>query len=244
MTGHALFNEVFITEARVGDDARIGELHGGWAVANATLGFERASLGTGGGHASVSAATPGSVAGHLDRRAGDFVGSSVEAGSALSLSGSIPALVRIASEHDLLADPTLRQDIMRLHTFGEIGRYNGLRAKAAQLTGRSEIAGLGNIAKLSMSAMARLGRDVALRILGAEGTLHAYDPESAAVLDAATGRPFNREITEMALVSPGPSIYGGTDQVQRNIIGERVLGLPKEPGNEKTTPFRDLPSNG
>ena len=47
-------------------------------------------------------------------------------------------------------------------------------------------------------------------------------------------------VQEMTLFSPGPSIYGGTDQVQRNIIGERVLGLPKEPGPGKDTPFRDL----
>ena len=48
----------------------------------------------------------------------------------------------------------------------------------------------------------------------------------------------------MALFAQGPPIYGGTDQVQRNIIGERVLGLPKEPGFDKGTPFKDLPKNG
>ena len=48
----------------------------------------------------------------------------------------------------------------------------------------------------------------------------------------------------MALFSPGPSIYGGSDEVQKNIIGERVLGLPKEPGNDRTIPFRDLAKNG
>jgi hypothetical protein len=51
-------------------------------------------------------------------------------------------------------------------------------------------------------------------------------------------------VTELALFSPGPSIYGGTDEVQHNIIGERILGLPKEPNNDRVTPFRELPKNG
>ena len=69
MTGRAMFNEVFLTEARVGDDAIIGERNGGWTVANTTLACERAGLGSGAGHAAASAAIAGTVAGHLTLRA-------------------------------------------------------------------------------------------------------------------------------------------------------------------------------
>jgi alkylation response protein AidB-like acyl-CoA dehydrogenase len=94
-----------------------------------------------------------------------------------------------------------------------------------------------------MSEMMRLQRDLGLRIIGPAGMLHAYEPDDKAALDAATGQPMNGFVTEMSLFAPAPPIYGGTDQVQRNIIGERVLGLPKEPGHDRNTPFNELPKN-
>jgi alkylation response protein AidB-like acyl-CoA dehydrogenase len=152
-------------------------------------------------------------------------------------------LIELAKGNGKLSDATVRQDLMELHTLNEIARYTNLRQKAMKTSGQ-DIPGIGNIAKLSMSRILKLSRDLGLRILGPLGTLHAYDPKDRQALDDATGNPFTAVVTEMALFSPGPSIYGGTDEIQHNIIGERVLGLPKEPNNDKTTPFRDLPKNG
>ncbi len=65
MTGHALFNEVFITDARVADSALIGGVNNGWAAANTTLMNERAGLGSGGGNAAGGGlAQPGHGHGH------------------------------------------------------------------------------------------------------------------------------------------------------------------------------------
>src|SRR5580693_4272144 len=81
MTGHALFNEVFLTEARVADASLIGGLNNGWAAANTTLANERAGLGAGGGNAAGGGlAQPGTVMGMLDKRVGDLVGPKPSAG--------------------------------------------------------------------------------------------------------------------------------------------------------------------
>jgi alkylation response protein AidB-like acyl-CoA dehydrogenase len=79
-----------------------------------------------------------------------------------------------------------------------------------------------------MSQVARLVRDLGPELLG---------PEAMTVGPETTGGGL---VQEMTLFAPAPSIYGGTDEIQKNIIGERVLGLPKEPGPDKSTPFRDL----
>jgi alkylation response protein AidB-like acyl-CoA dehydrogenase len=151
-------------------------------------------------------------------------------------------LIDLAKGNGTITDPSLRQGLMQLYTLGEIGRISGLRLKAVKEAG-GDIPGMGNISKLSMSEMMRLTRDLGLRIVGPAGMLHAYDGESRKQLDEATGNPFLAMVTEMALFAQAPSIYGGTDQVQRNIIGERVLGLPKEPNEDRTRPFSELPKN-
>ncbi|MFZ1438935.1 MAG: acyl-CoA dehydrogenase family protein [Candidatus Microthrix subdominans] len=227
MTGRALFNEVFISDARVADEALIGGEGRGWAVANTTLMFERAGLGAG-GTGAVSSAVPGTVHGHLEKRVGDFVrGDTSGSGSAMAGGGPSAILKMAATTGAALHDPVLRDDLMRLHTLVELAKMTNRRAKAAKAIG-IEIPGLPNLSKLMMSDMMRATIDLGPRILGPAGQL------------AGDSAPYDGAITEMVLFAPGPAIYGGTDQIQRNIIGERVLGLPSEPRNDKTLPFNEL----
>jgi alkylation response protein AidB-like acyl-CoA dehydrogenase len=226
MTGRALFNEVFLSDARVADDALIGGRNKGWAVANTTLAYERSGLGAGGGPGAAGSALPGTKSGHLDRRAGDFA-STRRAGGGGMFGRSSTFLIDVAKDNGSIGDATIRQDLMRLHTMNEIARFTNLRLKAAKEAGRTPGAAA-NTAKLAMSRITRLSRDLGLRILGAAGTLSGKDA------------PHGGMLQEMALFAPAVSIYGGSDEIQRNIIGERVLGLPSEPRIDKDLPFRDL----
>jgi alkylation response protein AidB-like acyl-CoA dehydrogenase len=242
LTGRAMFNEVFLTDVRVPDDAAIGGINNGWAVANTTLMFERSGLGAGGGGGGVSA-LPGTVGGDLERRAGDFVRTRDPSDAGNTTSTSVQSLSALARANGAIDAANVRQDLARLYSMNEIARYTNLRQRALAQSGR-EIPGLGNIAKLSMSRILRLSRDLSGQILGPYATLHAYDAESAEALTAATQGAANPGITESILFSQAPQIYGGTDEIQHNILGERVLGLSKEPSADKGKPFRELPKNG
>ncbi|MGI8794218.1 MAG: acyl-CoA dehydrogenase family protein [Acidimicrobiales bacterium] len=249
MTGHAMFNEVFLTDARVPESAVIGDLGGGWAAANTTLMNERAGLGSGGGGGGGFGAGPGTISGNLSRRSGDFVTAREERTKARSggetkkkRPSSAQMLANVAKGNGKIDDPVVRQGLARLHTLGEIGRYNGERVKAMRSIGQ-DVPGMANISKLSMSDIVRLQRDLGLSILGAEGTLHAYNDGQKKKNDDAKVNPFLGMITGGALYAQAPPIYGGTDQIQKNIIGERVLGLPREPSHDKDTPFSELPKN-
>lgn len=225
MTGRALFNEVFIDGARVRESDVIGGVNNGWAVANTTLAAERAGLGTGGTGAAGNA-FPGPLAGHLDQPVGKFVGQVRTGGTGAGGGALGTSLINVARETGRHADPVVRQGLARLYSLQQIGGYSTLRAKA----GRA-IPGAPNIAKLMMSELLRLHREVGSLVVGADTML--MGPETR------TGGVFQEQV----LFSPGPSIYGGTDQIQRNILGERVLGLPREPDPSKGVPFKDVPKN-
>jgi alkylation response protein AidB-like acyl-CoA dehydrogenase len=227
MTGRALFSEVFFDDARVRDDAIIGGLNNGWLVANTTLANERAGLGTGGGGAG-GGAFPGKKAGMLDVRAGDLAERTARSGVQPANFGRAFELLRtLADKIGCTDDPIVRQRLVELYTLNELGRMTALRIKASVAAGRGP-GPEANTAKLMMSRICRLVRDLGPAILG---------PEAMLMGEATTG---GGVLQELVLFSPAPSIYGGSDEIQKNIIGERVLGLPKEPGPDKNTPFREL----
>jgi alkylation response protein AidB-like acyl-CoA dehydrogenase len=239
MTGRALFNEVFLTDVRVPAANLIGGEGNGWKVANTTLFNER----SGGG--AVGAAQPGleagPVAGNLDRLSGDCTEARLE-------DRTFPPPIR-ASELAAIAqargrgdDPVLRQDLVRLHTRERVIDLTMQRARALAERGE-QIAGLPQMAKMASSHLIRLSRQLTFEVLGPTGTLFGYSPDAVASLEELTGVEELGRLIETALFAAAPPIYGGSDQIQRNILGERVLGLAREPGDDKRIPFKDLPKN-
>ena len=231
MTGAARFSEVFFDDARIPVGNEIGGINAGWRVAQTTLANERSGLA--GGNEAVGGAPGGSKRGVLHRRAGDLSrGRRPSAGtSGVFATRGSGLFIKVAQERGVNSDPIKRQGLARLYVLEQIRKYTAMRAKAAVQSGRSPGPEV-STQKLNMSRIVRTTRDVGMSILGAQGLLQGET--------SVTGG----SVQEMFLMSPAPSIYGGTDQIQKNIIGERVLGLPKEPFRDKEVPFEDLLHTG
>lgn len=218
MNGAHGFNEVFFSGARVSDDCRIGEPGGGWSVAVTVLMYERFM-------SAVASVTPGRKAGQLDELAGAAAEHAARARS-LGRTGVSELVIDAATELGRTSDPVYRQ---RLAALWALETTNGYLARGGQSARDGKRPGAhGSLSKLARSQLTRAGRDAGMSVLGAQGLLDSPD---------TTG---GGEIQYRALSSPGASIAGGTDEIQRGIVGERVLGLPKEPRTDRDVPFKDV----
>jgi alkylation response protein AidB-like acyl-CoA dehydrogenase len=211
ISGESEFNEVFFTDARTARENVIGEVNGGWAVAMTLLGYERGE---------AAATTPVAFRGELDR------------------------LVELARTRGVdgrgTADPVIRQRLMRCHSKVEIMRYLGMRTLTEFLAGGSPGPDA-SIFKLYWSEYHKEVTELAVDILGADG-LHLVGklPSSSFSTDSPGAPNDSGSWLGTFLNARAGTIYAGTSQVQRNIIGEMVLGLPKEPRAD-AGPWKDVP---
>ena len=142
--------------------------------------------------------------------------------------GSAGDMVGLAREAGCLGDPLIRQDIARVTALRTLNSLNNGRAKAELKQGSSSA--IMSLGKLAMSRILHEEARLRTAILGATSLLEG--PEFPRAEDA----------NFLTLNAYFTSIGGGTDQIQRNIIGERVLGLPKEPEVDRDVPFRQVRS--
>lgn len=210
ITGESHFNEVFIDQARVPAENLLGDLGAGWKVLQTALAYERSVMG--------------------DQARGPRKPDGEEDFGNTSSGGAEVDLAELARKLGVGSDPTIRQELARVHTLRQVNKWNAARAKAQLQQGTSSpILSLG---KLAMSRILHDGAHLHRLIVGAEAMLDGPNHPDAA---AANFLSLNAYFT---------SIGGGTDQIQRNIIGERVLGLPKEPEVDRGIPFREVPASG
>lgn len=227
MTGDAAFNEVFMTNARVHERDRLGDIGAGWHVAMTTLSHERNPENPG-----LSETAPfGEV--KLSVPVGEHAGAEARNvdGFSISLSGGGGALFdRVINETDAWSNPLMRQRLAELASMRRIGRWSNERT-AARMKAGAQPGPEVSTQKINGAEMSRRMRDLGLEAMGAEGMLWSDDTPTDGI--------FHR----FAMFTPANSIAGGTDEVMRNVLGERVLGLPREPGesDQREKPWKDLP---
>ena len=135
----------------------------------------------------------------------------------ISVADHVDTIVATAQKAGLTHDPVLRQDLARAHTRAAILRYLGDRVEVARRSGKRP-GSEASVIKLAMSTfMGELG-DLAMRVEGNDGML-------AGESDRDNGYG---PLQDLFLGQWASRIGGGTEQIQRNLIGEQVLGLPRD----------------
>jgi alkylation response protein AidB-like acyl-CoA dehydrogenase len=206
ITGEAEFNEVYLTDVRIADGDRIGDVGDGWRVSMTTLMNERTTIGGATGSGGGRRAT------------------------------AIQEAVDLWSKR-AERDPVHRDRLAQLWIENEVLRYTNLRAGEAARKGNPGPEG--SIAKLALANLNKATYDFCIDLLGPAGLVDydfTFKRPAEAGLDAPLG-----SARKMFLRARANSIEGGTSEIMRNILGERILGLPGEPRADRELPWSQVP---
>jgi alkylation response protein AidB-like acyl-CoA dehydrogenase len=148
---------------------------------------------------------------------------SVDAGD--DLGAPVRELIDLARAAGRAGDPVIRQELMKVLSWRVTNTWTGQRAMSEIRRGSSSLASVG---KLAMSRVLHASTDLAFRLQGRESLVYDYD------------HPLDYQVDRELMFAFINSIGGGSDQIQRNIISERVLGLPRGFEADKGVPFKDV----
>jgi hypothetical protein len=197
--GSAEFNEVFLTNVRCPKENVVGGVNNGWKVAMTTLGFERGTSATTGYRRFLK---------------------------------EFNEILQAAQERGANRDPLIRQRLARSWSSIKIMQINGFRTLTDALHGTNTTAALGACNKMFWSEAHQRTMLLAMDILGMDSQILLGRQGEEAVLPGArrarADYPVNN-LQALFFFSRSETIWGGSAEIQRNIVGERVLGLPKEP---------------
>ncbi len=226
MNGHASFNQVFFTDAEIEPEFMVAELGDGWQVATTTLMHERRGADGLRRYAQAS-----------EQKGRVYEEEKAEIEVQLEpykwypqRAGRADLVIERAKATGRNTDPTVRQEIAKLLIMSKSAEWTARRARAAQEQGQPQ-GPEGSLGKLASSIIARAAGRVHTLITGADAMLTGEDS------------PMDGLIAEILVSTPAISIAGGTDEIQRNIISERVLKMPKEHRVDTDRPFREVPRN-